>query len=151
MLLTVHVMLQELRNNYIMEQSKGNNQNWTELLGIWIVTPLINLVVNWQLSKQGFRSPVSPDHTVGSSVNPSRSSIFLKLSVDFPEGTQPSWKFTEIPGAGGLWQALPTVYHGNSRGWGGSKVNMPFMGGMDIFWKYRIIDMLLARFLVANF
>ena len=37
------------------------------------------------------------------------------------------------------------------RGGGGSKVNMPFMGGMDIFWKYRIIDMLLARFLVANF
>ena len=36
-------------------------------------------------------------------------------------------------------------------GGGGSKVNMPFMGGMDIFWKYRIIDMLLARFLVANF
>ena len=38
---------------------------------------------------------------MGSSVNPSRSSIFLKLSADFPEGTQPSWKFTEIPGAGG--------------------------------------------------
>ena len=34
---------------------------------------------------------------------------------------------------------------------GGSKVNMPFMGGMDIFWNYTIIDMLLARFLVANF
>ena len=84
-----------------MEQLKGNNQNWTELLGIWIVTPLINVVVNWQLSKQGFHWPVSPDHTVGSSVNPSRSSIFLKLSADFPEGTQPSWKFTEIPRAGG--------------------------------------------------
>ena len=26
-----------------------------------------------------------------------------------------------------------------------------FMGGMDIFWKYTIIDMLLAMFLVANF
>ena len=34
---------------------------------------------------------------------------------------------------------------------GGSKVNMPFMGGMDIFWKCSIIDMLLAKFLVANF
>ena len=32
----------------------------------------------------------------------------------------------------------------------GSKVNMPFMGGMDIFWNYTI-DMLLARFLVANY
>ena len=36
-------------------------------------------------------------------------------------------------------------------GGGGSKVNVPFMGGMDIFWNYTIIDMLLARFLVANF
>ena len=38
-------------------------------------------------------------------------------------------------------------------GWGGggSKVKVPFMGGMDIFWNYTVIDMLLARFLVANF
>ena len=34
---------------------------------------------------------------------------------------------------------------------GGSKVNMPFVGGMDIFWYYTVIDMLLARFLVASF
>ena len=42
----------------------------------------INVVVNWQLSNQGIRWPVSPDRIVGSGVNPSRSSIFLKLSTD---------------------------------------------------------------------
>ena len=41
----------------------------------------------------------------------------------------------EIPGGGGG---------------GGSKVNMPFMGGMDIFWNYTIIDMLLASFLLVS-
>ena len=33
-------------------------------------------MINWQLSKQGIRWPVSPDRTAGSSVDPSRSSIF---------------------------------------------------------------------------
>ena len=33
-------------------------------------------MINWQLSKQGIRWPVSPDRTAGSSVEPSRSSIF---------------------------------------------------------------------------
>ena len=42
----------------------------------------INVVINWQLSKQGIRWPVSPDRTAGSSVDPSRSSTFLKLSAD---------------------------------------------------------------------
>ena len=39
-------------------------------------------MINWQLSKQGIRSPVSPDRTTGLSVHPSKSSIFLKLSAD---------------------------------------------------------------------
>ena len=39
-------------------------------------------MVNWQLSKQDIRWPVSPDCTAGSSVDPSRSSTFLKLSAD---------------------------------------------------------------------
>ena len=39
-------------------------------------------MINWQLSKQGIRWPLSPDRTAGPSVDPSRSSIFLKLSVD---------------------------------------------------------------------
>ena len=39
-------------------------------------------MINWQLSKQGIRWPVSPDRTAGSSVDPSRSSIFFKLSAD---------------------------------------------------------------------
>ena len=45
------------------------------------------------------------------------------------------------------------MYNGNSRGGGGggSKVKVPFMGGMDIFRNYTIIDMLLARFLAAKF
>ena len=44
------------------------------------------------------------------------------------------------------------MYNGNSGGGlGGSKANIPFTGGMDIFWNYTIIDMLLARILVANF
>ena len=42
----------------------------------------INVVINWQLSKQGIRWPVSPDCITGSDVDPSRSSIFLKLSAD---------------------------------------------------------------------
>ena len=33
-------------------------------------------MISWQLSKQGIRSPVSTDRTAGSSVDPSRSSIF---------------------------------------------------------------------------
>ena len=42
----------------------------------------INVVINWQLTKQDFRWPVSPDRIAGSGVDPSRSSVFLKLSAD---------------------------------------------------------------------
>ena len=42
----------------------------------------INIVINWQLSKQGIRWPVSPDRIAGSGVDPLRSSTFLKLSAD---------------------------------------------------------------------
>ena len=42
----------------------------------------INVVINWQLSKQSIRWPVSPDRIAGSGVDPSRSSTFLKLSAD---------------------------------------------------------------------
>ena len=42
----------------------------------------INFVINWQLSKQDIRWLVSPDRIAGSRVHPSRSSIFLKLSID---------------------------------------------------------------------
>ena len=42
----------------------------------------INVVINWQLSKQGIHWPVSPDRFAGSGFDPSRSSIFLKLSAD---------------------------------------------------------------------
>ena len=38
-------------------------------------------MINWQLSKQGIRWPVSPARSAGSSVDPSRSST-LKLSAD---------------------------------------------------------------------
>ena len=38
--------------------------------------------MNWQPSKQGVCWPESPDRVVGSRVDPSRSSNFLKLSVD---------------------------------------------------------------------
>ena len=41
----------------------------------------INVVINWQLSKQGIRWPVSPDRIAGSGVVSSRLSIFLKLSA----------------------------------------------------------------------
>ena len=41
----------------------------------------INVVINWQLSKQGIRIPVSPKRIAGSGVDPSRWSI-LKLSAD---------------------------------------------------------------------
>ena len=36
----------------------------------------INVVLNWQLSKQGIHWPVSPDRITGSGFDPSRSSIF---------------------------------------------------------------------------
>ena len=36
----------------------------------------INVVINWQLSKQGIRWPISPGRIVGSGVDPSWSSIF---------------------------------------------------------------------------
>ena len=39
-------------------------------------------MINWQLSKQGIRWPVSPNRIAGSGVDPSRSSTFLKLSAD---------------------------------------------------------------------
>ena len=42
----------------------------------------INAVINWQMSKQGIRWPVSPDRIAGSGVDPSRSRTFLKLSGD---------------------------------------------------------------------
>ena len=36
----------------------------------------INVAINWQMSKQSIRWPVSLDRIAGSGVNPSRSSIF---------------------------------------------------------------------------
>ena len=42
----------------------------------------INVVINWQLSRQGIRWPVSLDRVAGSGVDSSRSSISLKLSSD---------------------------------------------------------------------
>ena len=42
----------------------------------------MNVFINWQLLKQGNRWPVSLDRIAGSGVDPSRSSIFLKLSAD---------------------------------------------------------------------
>ena len=47
--------------------------------GNWLY---LNVVINWQLSKQGIRWPVPPDRMAGSGVDPSRSSTFLKLSAD---------------------------------------------------------------------
>ena len=49
-------------------------------IGEFITPPLV--VINWQLSKQGIRWQVSPDRIAGSGVDPSRSSIFFKLSAD---------------------------------------------------------------------
>ena len=39
-------------------------------------------MIHWQLSKHGIRWPASPDCIAGSGVEPSRSSVFLKLSAD---------------------------------------------------------------------
>ena len=38
----------------------------------------INVVINWQLSKQGSIRPVSPDRIAGSGVDPSMSNIFFE-------------------------------------------------------------------------
>ena len=43
----------------------------------------INVVINWHLSKQGIRWPVSPDRIAGSGVDPSRSSIFEVIRWQF--------------------------------------------------------------------
>ena len=43
----------------------------------------INVVINWQLSKQGIRWPVSPGRIAGSGVHPSRSSIFEVIRWQF--------------------------------------------------------------------
>ena len=52
-------------------------------------------MINWQLSKKDIRWPVSPDRTAGSSVDPSRSSTFLKLSADkLPVSNDRRLKFT---------------------------------------------------------
>ena len=42
----------------------------------------IDVVVNWQLSKQGSHWPVSHDHIAGSSIHPSRLRFLLKLSAE---------------------------------------------------------------------
>ena len=42
----------------------------------------IHVVINWQLSKQCIRWPVSPDLIAGSGLDPLSSSVFLKLSAD---------------------------------------------------------------------
>ena len=43
----------------------------------------INVVINWQLSKQGIRWPISPDRIAGSGVDPSRSSVFWSYPLTF--------------------------------------------------------------------
>ena len=75
----------------------------------------------------------------------------LKICAN-PRGWGPPTVHNEnYRGVWGYDKHPPTVYNGNSGRVGESKVNMPFMEGMDIFWNYTIIDMLLARLLVANF
>ena len=61
--------------------SLGAQENW---YCAFIIAHIlhINVVINWQLSKQGIRWPASPDSIAGSGVDPSSSSIFLKLSTD---------------------------------------------------------------------
>ena len=80
--------------------SKGLYERWRlHLIGSWLLVMFtftlsncfgspggnwlhINVLINWQLSKQGIRWPVSPESIVGTGVHPSRSSTFLKLSAD---------------------------------------------------------------------
>ena len=42
----------------------------------------MHIMVNLQLSKQGIRWKVSHDRIAGAGVNPSRSRVFFKFSVD---------------------------------------------------------------------
>ena len=49
---------------------------WDRSTGKLIHVLDINVVINWQLSKQGIRWPVSLEQISGSGVDPSRSSIF---------------------------------------------------------------------------
>ena len=49
----------------------------------------INVLINWQLSKQGTRWPVPIDRIAGSGVDPSRSNIFWSY-------TRTSYKFSSV-------------------------------------------------------
>ena len=43
---------------------------------------VIHVIINWHLSNQGIRWPVSRDHIAGSSYSLSRSRVFLKLTAE---------------------------------------------------------------------
>ena len=53
------------------------NVNLLASVEAWNLILYIHIVVNWQLSKQGIRWPVSYDHIAGS-----RLCVFLKFSAD---------------------------------------------------------------------
>ena len=60
-------------------------------------------MINWQLSKQGIRWPVSPDRTAGSSVDPSRSSIFWSYPLT-------NYKFEMIAGSSLFFPSIHIKY-----------------------------------------
>ena len=70
----------------------------------------INVLINWQLSKQGIRWPVSPDRVAGSGVDPSRSSTFLKLSAD--KLLVFKWSQAQVYCLKFIWNMLCLCHHG---------------------------------------
>ena len=60
------------------------------------------------------------------------------MQTIFPEGTQPSWKITKIPGdggGGGVWKA---PFGMEIPGGGGAKAKALSVWGMDFYWNYTI-------------
>ena len=58
------------------------------------------------------------------------------MQTIFPEGTQPSWKITKIPGdGGGGYEKHPLEWKFPG---GGSKAKVLSVWGMDFYWNYTI-------------
>ena len=70
---------------------------------------------------------------------------FLR-EIFFPEGTQPSYKLWKFQGLGG-YDKHPLEW--KFQGGGRSKIKVPSVGGMDIFWNYTTKGK--ANILLQNF
>ena len=74
-----------VRTSSLPSAPEGNlceSSHFLATVRAWNLILHIHVVVNWQLSKQGVRWPLSHNYIAGSSVDPSMVHVFLKLSTD---------------------------------------------------------------------